>query len=88
MMTLQNLDVHGTFGVHLSKLSILFNINALAVNKIGYRDLCGIGQPYEFTCYPSDLHRYSRPEYDQASMARGLFINGDFSTACQQEETQ
>lgn len=62
MITLQNLDVHGTFGVHRSKMNILLNINALAIKLYGFITLAQAGFRDQLDRYHFDLYRYSRPE--------------------------
>ncbi len=88
MMTLQNLDVHGTFGARQVCLKKSFLINALAVELYGFVTLPKAGLRDQSDRYRFDLQSKSLPEHAQAPIAERLFISEGSSTACQQEKTQ
>ena len=81
MMTLQNLDVHGTFGVHKVSLKNTIYINALAINIFLFTALSVAGSSDELDRYRSDLQSKSPPENAQAPIVEGLFISGGPSAA-------
>jgi len=88
MSTLQNLDVHGTFGVHRSKLIFSFIINALAVKLYRFVTLPKAGLRDQSDRYRFDLQSKSPTEHVQVPITERLFISEGSSAACQQEETQ
>ncbi|MHA1165681.1 MAG: hypothetical protein ACTSP0_08910 [Alphaproteobacteria bacterium] len=88
MMTLQNLDVHGTFDARQVRLKYSFYINVLAIKIFIFTALTGAGSSDESDRYRSVLHSKLPPEHALPPFMAGLFISEGSSTACQQEEPQ
>ncbi len=93
MTTVQNLDVHGTFGVRQVSLESSFLINALVIWSNGVNALAEAGRTDQLDRYRFDPNEESCPEHAQAPIVEGLLFSGGPSTAshmpaARREETQ
>ena len=81
MTTVQNLDVHGTFGVRQVSLENSFPINALVIQNNGANALAEAGRADQSDRYGIDSNEKSIPEHAQAPIVEGLLFSGGPSTA-------
>jgi len=75
MSTLQNLDVHGTFGARQVSLPNPFPINSLVIQNNGGRGLNGVGRSDKSDRYRFDPKQKSRGENARPPFVEALFIS-------------